>query len=297
MRFEVGCWYNFTIENLKYIPEQGEYYILRYESSGRKMLLKASYYVKYNYNISDKIECKIDKVNCSGQIFLEPRNPHYQEGKEYDFQIISTQDNTDGTFNIVVKDILDNDIQVLINNESYKKDQSTIKLLVEKIRKGILYLSEVNDSDVKTNLLINQIIELKLVTIISYNGEDYYSLSNGKVIVSRLKYEHYKYYGFELGANIKCLIIEFEKNGMLKVEPENPWYRIGQSYEFIINSIEEFTNLDGEKESSIIVLDASGRKCGISIFSQKYHFRVGKSIHCTVKGFRKGRPQLEIDPE
>ena len=54
MKFEVGSWYFFKIEKVSDIPEKGIHYVLQHES-GRKMLLNAQYYVKYDFVIGQTI--------------------------------------------------------------------------------------------------------------------------------------------------------------------------------------------------------------------------------------------------
>lgn len=296
MKFEQGIFYTFKISGIVDIPEKGDHYILVHES-GRKMLLKSEYYVKYNYEIGQIIECKVDKVNCTGQVFLEPKHPHYIEGQEYFFKKETIKENADKSLSLVVKDLFDNEIELYVNqNQTYLfKDQ--IPLKVERIKKGFPILSFPQIQEAIANNHLSQLIEFKISAIVVENSEEYYSLEDslGK-IATRLKVKHYKHYGFNVGQKCYCSVIGTNPNGLIQVEPENPWYKIGESYIFKINSIECYIDLDDKEAKSIILLDKANNKCGITLSeAELQQIGVQSEIRCKVIGFRKGRPQLEID--
>ena len=295
MKFQVGSWYSFIIENISDVPEKGSHYVLKHES-GRKMLLKVQHYVKYNFIVGQTIECRVDKVNCTGQVFLEPRHPYYNEGSLYGFKFLGIKSNEDNTLSQLVKDSFDNEIQVFLST-MYELIASEVILKVEIIKKGIPILSIPTVQNISNNLDDLDIISLKVVAIVTENSEEYYSLADGsKNIKSRLKVKHYKHYGLKVGSSIICQKRGYDSNGLIIVEPENPWYKIGESYLFKINSLENYTDLDGEEVKSVIVLDANNNKCGVIINSELLK-QIDKQIEvkCKVVGFRKGRPQLEID--
>lgn len=296
MKFEQGIFYTFKILGIIDVPEKGDHYILLHES-GRKMLLKSEYYVKYNYEIGQNIDCKVDKVNCAGQVFLEPRHPHYIEGHEYSFKKETIKENVDKSLSLVVKDLFDNEIELFLNQSQANLINDQISLKVEKIKKGFLVLSYPQTQDTTENKHFPELIEFKIVAIIVENSEEYYSLEDnlGKII-SRIKVKHYKHYGFKVGHKCYCNIIGYNSNGLVQLEPENPWYKIGESYYFKINSIENYLNLEDKEVKSLIVLDKANNKSGI-VLSETEIQQIGTQteVRCKVIGFRKGRPQLEID--
>ena len=85
MVFKEGEWYNFKIINQIDIPDKGNQFVLQH-TSGRKILLPADNYVKYNFAIGSSIDCRVDKINCTGQIFMEPKHPFYTIGDVYTFK-------------------------------------------------------------------------------------------------------------------------------------------------------------------------------------------------------------------
>jgi hypothetical protein len=296
MRFKIGSWYSFIIESIIDIPEKGNHFVLRHES-GRKMLLDSRYYVKYELNLGQTLACRVDKLNCAGQVFLEPKHPHYNEGSIYSFDYLGVKQNEDKTTSILINDTLNNEIQVLLNSNLEQRIDGQVQLKVERIKKGIPILSCPLIYNKPTCENVSGTIYLKVVAIITENLEEYYSLAdNTGKIISRLKVKHYKHFGYEIGSNILCQKRDNDLNGLMLVEPENPWYKIGESYIFIVSSIENVTNLDGEEIFTIILLDNFSNKCGISVSVEQMKQFVNKTeIKCVVIGFRKGRPQLEID--
>ncbi len=296
MKFEQGIFYTFKILGIINVPERGDHYVLLH-GSGRKMLLKSEYYVKYNYEIGQYIDCKIDKVNCTGQVFLEPRHPHYIEGKEYLFNKISIQKKIDNTLNLLVKDLFDNEIELFINQNQANLNDEKISLKVERVKKGLPILSFPKTQEVIANKYLSELIEFIIIASVIENSEEYYSLEDslGR-INTRLKVKHYKHYGFKIGQRCFCRVIGTNANGLMQVEPENPWYKVGESYVFKINSIESYIDLEDKEVKSIILLDNANNKSGI-VLKEKEIQQIGaqNEIRCKVIGFRKGRPQLEID--
>jgi len=296
MKFEQGIFYTFKILGIIDVPEKGDHFILLHES-GRKMLLKREYYVKYNYEIGQKISCKVDKVNCNGQVFLEPKHPNYIEGQEYFFKKEAIKENADKTLSLVVKDLFDNEIELFLNQTQANLVTDLILLKVERIKKGFPVLSFPQTQETFENNHFSELIEFRIIAIVVENSEEYYSLEDSLgEITSRLKVKYYKHYGFKVGHKCNCKVIGYNSNGLMQVEPENPWYKVGESYIFKINSVESYLDLEDKEVKSVIVLDKANNKSGI-VLSEDELQQIGaqNEVRCKVIGFRKGRPQLEID--
>lgn len=297
MRFEEGLWYSFTISGLIDIPDKGEFYVLTHES-GRKMLLKSSFYTKYNFSIGQNIECRIDKVNCSGQVFLEPTHPIYSEGNLYSFPLIKVNKEEKSLLNATVKDVFDNEIDVFIPQIKRYKINESILLKVVQVKKGVAVLQQ-DKPEVITTLekQIGKKMKLRITNITKYNSEDYYILTEENIDKAKLKVKHFKKYGFAIGDEISCQVTGFDLNNSIVVEPVNPWYVVGKSYLFKVDSIVEYVDLEGNISYNVIVFDIVKNKCGVKVDDLAVT-RISKmnKIKCKVKGFRKGRPQLEIDP-
>ncbi|NVO09498.1 MAG: hypothetical protein HXX16_06005 [Bacteroidales bacterium] len=297
MKFEEGIWYSFSISGIVDIPDKGEHFILLHDS-GRKMLLRTDYYVKYNYALGQIIECRVDKVNCTGQVFLEPKHPHYNDGQVYSFDIIRIFLDEESLYNAKVKDVFSNEIDVYLYQTDGLQTKKNIMLQVVQVKKGLPILCDIQKG--KSEIIefdYGKEIKLKVKSVKKYNSEDFYILYDGDTIKTKIKVKYYKNYGFDIGDEVICEIIGIESNNyFIVVEPKNPWYKIGNVYTFTKIGIEKYAGLEEDKAKVMIVLDNNGNKCGVPINKTiATSLQERDKIECRVIGFRKGRPQLEID--
>lgn len=104
-----------------------------------KYLIPFDYYKSYGFIKGQKIKGWIDKINCSGRIFIEPFHPYYNVNHVYNFDFVRISDNANQS-KIIVSDIFNNEIEIdnsVFNNNLPLK----IACRVDKIKKGKLYLS------------------------------------------------------------------------------------------------------------------------------------------------------------
>lgn len=286
MVFKEGEWYNFKIINQIDIPDKGNQLVLQH-SSGRKILLPTDNYVKYNLTIGSSIDCRVDKINCTGQIFMEPKHPYYSIGDVYTFKILAINDKDNL---IEVGDVLGNKIEVFSN---YFIDCAIneIPLKVINIKKGkpqlaFPTLNESIDIELYSSILAN------VDAVVAINNENYYRLRVLSKYVSLLKVKHYSSYGFKVGDSLECKYIGVNPDDTLKLEPINPHYKIDEIYQFKIEDFEVVADIENDSVIIAEVLDINQKKCGVKLPNTNYS--KGQIINCKVVGYRKGRPQLEI---
>lgn len=75
-KLEEGKEYEFFVEKLLPLPD-GNYFIL-VDKQNCKYLLPQQYYTNYPITVGTYIFCNVNKINCNGKIFLEPRHPIYK---------------------------------------------------------------------------------------------------------------------------------------------------------------------------------------------------------------------------
>ncbi len=143
MKLVEGKYYQFKVLKTVNLPDEGDFYMLRHKS-GRRMLLPIEPYNKYCIGGNSTIECKVDKINCTGKVFLEPRHPVYTEGETYEFTVhkVDIKDiNLNNT--ITVHDVFNNEIQVNwpTNNSQLPEIGTNIKLQVDRLKNGIPILN------------------------------------------------------------------------------------------------------------------------------------------------------------
>ena len=133
--FSEGNWFPFRVHNCVQLQD-GEYYYVLQDINGLKHFLPAEFYENYGFTIGDAILCRIDRINCTGRIYLEPKHPHYSEGEIYHFEVINSTNSGLNNF-LVVKDISGNSIEVhLCGNEKIEtNDKNLVQCFVKSIRK------------------------------------------------------------------------------------------------------------------------------------------------------------------
>jgi len=132
-----GEWFPFRIHKFVQLQDEEWYYILE-DINGLRHFISAEYYKKYGFHPGDRINCKIDKINCTGRIFLEPRHPFYNEGETYLFDVVKYPDDNDPK-NIIITEIFGNTIKVPLSMNVNSEVNAEIKLrcIVKSIKKGI----------------------------------------------------------------------------------------------------------------------------------------------------------------
>ncbi|HDP74842.1 MAG TPA: hypothetical protein ENN49_03050 [Bacteroidales bacterium] len=294
--FSEGEWYSFTVTKVIDLPGSGKQFVLTHES-GKKLLLPCQFYVKYNISVNSNIKCRVDKINCTGQIFIEPAHPVYRIGGTYSFRIKQiTHSVFEEAQNLTVCDIFDNEIEVLVPKGTIGTGQAEVTLKVLGIKKGVPILSARAKWDICPDTFsIGLEILLSLSKVVVIQSEEYYLLKATSKCIALLKVKHYKHYGFKEGIPIIARYRGTDSKGFLMVDPEHPFYKVGGVYQFEIAAIEEDYSQELDKGKVAAVYDRFGMKCGVQI-EDASTYGIGKSISCRVLGYKKGRPQLEIVP-
>lgn len=296
MKLNEGEIHDFQVIKLVNIPDEGDFFMLRHHS-GRRLLLPCNTYKNYDIKLSENIKCRIDKVSCTGKVYLEPEHPFYKESQEYEFEISKIEYREDGPSALYVTDCFGNLIKVLVSKEFQVHIGKKVNLKVERLKKGVPLLTTPIDADRNEELraLIGKRFEFDVVGI-SKNDEndEVYILKNSYGHGAEIKIKHFRNYGISVGYSITCEVYGFSHWGILKVEPENPFYKLGEIYEF---EIEKNNPLDqnSDEEDEFFALDKYGNKCGIRIRSEILSKMQQKTrAKCRVTGYRKGRPKLEL---
>lgn len=133
---------------------EGEYYIFKYlncitmddnnkymvfeDEFGTKYFIEYEPYRNYSLKILSEIKCFVDKINCTGRVFLEPEHPLYVAGESYFFTIKSVFSNEDGLILSVV-DCFENLINLETNGNYLPNQDQEGQILakITQIKKGI----------------------------------------------------------------------------------------------------------------------------------------------------------------
>jgi len=299
-KFKEGETHLFTIDGFTEIPGTEEsFYILRNQSGG-KHLLKSNHYKHYNLKVDQEIKCKIDKINCSGKIYLEPQNPIYKAGQTYSFDFIKIIDHVNSVGEnekaAVVRDQFgietlcslpyDFDINVPI---------AELKCKVLRIKKGQLFLSYFESNKINSEIEIGQILSFTVKEIKQLEEQtEYYILKDEFDNSYSLKKDMYQHYGFIIGDTIKCTTTKYNTDGHIKIEPVHPYYKVGEYYLFkYLKTITEIDPL-GNKESVILVSDYFNVDTKVRSQNIDANQKFGEFVECRVDGIRKGKAILSL---
>ena len=296
MKLNEGEIHSFQVINIVTIEGEGDFYVLRHNITGRRLLLPVEPYSKYSIKKGQQITCRVDKVNCTGKVFLEPKHPYYEEGKSYPFDIVSKQNEGNNLY-YIVSDCFENQIKIPFNENNLKIEGEKLFLKVDRIKKGVplfpslILNSELQDSTLRIIGRKNS-FKVKRITQDTY-GKESYLLESTEGYQAFIRVKHFCEYGIKVGNTILCEVISVKTDNSLEVEPVNPYYKINEVYSFKIIDNQLHNNEDDF--TVISVIDDYDIKSSFKILATKYLTNKNKTrALCRVIGFRKGRPKLEL---
>lgn len=111
-KLEEGKRYPFKVFNLVTLQDERAYFILE-DPYGIRHLLPSWLYTRYDIKPGQEISCIVDKINCTGRVYLEPDHPYYSKGCDYKFELNSVQVNDHRKkTRLITTDIFENKIEV-----------------------------------------------------------------------------------------------------------------------------------------------------------------------------------------
>lgn len=291
MKLKEGERYDFLVEKTVRVGEN-DYYLLKGPHGG-KYLLAARHYMHYGIQVNSTVNCRVDKINCRGEVFLEPANPYYEEGRVYDFKIRGrdVRVNEDGELTpvLLLDDKSGNELIMPINmTGNYDPEKSDhVSLPVKKINKGRIILtasSEKTGGDrIEEDLVYEFFIYDRKKGL---DGRHYFLIRDQQNAHHIIPADQYSYYGLETGKAFRGRFIRYHAAGKYKIEPLNPYYKPGEVYEFDL--VSEST-LPGKEGKLLIVADKHGLRHDVHVPAD---YCPGTKLHLRVEKIRKGWPLL-----
>lgn len=287
-----GNLYSFLVEKLLTMPDGESSYVLR-GPDNRKFLIPAVRYLKYGIIPGKDISCRIDKINCKGEVFLEPVNPWYSENRHYQFEVVEYRVMKSSRIRqgrvMMVKSITGDIIPVPIpQGKEFPQPGETISLFVQRISKGQLHLV-IEKGQVSLEHLDTEVdYEFEVTgTETDIDGEEYFIVEDQLGVTHIVKKRYYGYYGLREGVKFRGRVVKYVEDGSKMIEPENPFYTPGQFLE-----IEIARNEKNRADGSYYI-------AGSDRFGQSHEFRTvskikSEKILARVLKIRKGKPLLEL---
>jgi hypothetical protein len=289
-----GNWYNFKIVKSIDIADE-EYFVLETPLKTRILLPQEPYHL-YHFSINQSILCKVDKISCSGKIYLEPKHPYYQINNTYLFnfvEIINVHNLYFQPFKFVVlKDKLNQLVYLPLWTENVQFPK-LIELRVVRIRKSkVIALPNFEPFDYTP--IDGEWKQLTLINAFDMPDEGAFYLFEDELKKWHLAPK--KYFGKELlpiGYNVRAITSKNRTNNYYHFEFEHPRYSFGSEVDFDIVSNNK---IDFEKDNSVwqVSLNINGESQLVTLpLSCKTN---EKMIKLKVGLIRKGKLTLEPIP-
>lgn len=300
-RLNEGQTYPFTIlKSLTFSPDES-YLVLR-DPLGFKILMPEKYYSRYGFQTGQQILCRVDKVNCNGRIFLEPQHPHYKEGNIYDFEVVDAgykmNNLQQDVYTILVKDLLGYEWKVFTNSDrTFKQKPAIVSCSLQRIKKGRLYLSLAGETPQRQILLPGNTYRFRIVReeAGAAPGKSCLILEDpfgGRHTLVKKYYSHYKP---GLKDHINCKVMHLSIDGSLVLEPEHPCYKIGDTYDFVVDRMEELVFSDGFRQKVMVLKDCFDEDVKLQVDDQWANSLINRlCITARVVNIYKSRLELEL---
>jgi len=295
--FEEGQEYEFTVINRLSLPPDDDIFLVLISPFQTRHLLAEKHYVHYNIMAGQKIKCRIDKINCSGKIYLEPEHPFYKEKQMYDFPVkrAETIVNSSGKPEkmLVVADCWNNDVYV--NASGMDTNIKHIKCSVDRIKKAKLYLTPAACMRKQVNYDMDRVYTFLVDCIVTLaEDEEYYVLKDESGNLHYLRKKYYKDYGLIPGSQVCARFTSTPSAYRHYLEPIHPRYKPGNIYEFMYKGIESYINESGEEVKKLIVSDGTGNDYFVNCNDWLQPETLpGQALSCLLKNMRMGRLVLE----
>ncbi len=262
------------------------------DPNGIKHLLKKKLYEKYGIKPGMTINCHIDKINCSGKIFIEPEHPLYENEGIYDFDVCGKK-NENGDEFILISDVFDNILQIpAVDFKAGIKQGDKVKCKVITVKKGIPLVLPLNAVPDFSGFIEGRKYSFKVTGVKKYSDRlEFYILVDGKGKQFPLRKKFYRDYGFKQGDTVKCTFKRHNKEAFL--EPVHPFYNIGESYDFTVIGEDFIYKYPEGKEEAVVLFNKYGKEILIPKKNTGNANFGLTSVRCTVKDIIKGQPVLD----
>ena len=287
--------YKFRVLRLLTLPDDSRSWLLTHDGEDR-YLLPAEYYGDYGIVAGNEIICRIDKINCTGRIFLEPENPFYREKHKYRFSFLR-EEPLEGSGDSNLKRLIFAGVNDDIHSSIIHSDTvplnpgDDVDVIINKIKKGRLFFEPLCLAE-QVFMREGEVYQFKATGISKENILD--AQGPGGVMAS-LDLRHYRDHGLFPGRVFRAHFRKWNEKGYPLIEPEHPFYKPGETYTFRVLREELPDHHYKDKLQVLIVEDCFRNE--IKVFTGQSLNESGKlpgEVLCRVERLKKGMPVLKI---
>jgi hypothetical protein len=283
-----------VLHEIEMPPDNEGWYVLESEYGSRHLILK-EYYSHYELFPGKEIICRVDKVNCSGKIFLEPINPFIKNGESLLFDIVSSLEHIN-SFGEKEKLLSLTDPwgkQAFLNvDQQFGIDGNKILCRIERVKKGNLLISDPARKYFGEGRIPDAGQPFKIDGIISLSPNlEYYILSQGNSL-HYLRVKYFTNYGFHKGDLIEARVLGPAGLYQHYLEPLHPFYTPGETYLFDYVRTEELPEVKEHHTYNLIVKDLLGHEYALQRSGNEPPWI--KKVVARVSEIRMSKCQLEF---
>ena len=292
MRLEESKKYNFQVTKTVRFEEE-TYFVLK-GPDNRRYLIPSARYSGYDIGLKKTIHCRVDKINCNGEVYLEPEHPYYREGGTYEFSVIERDtriDRSGRSHGVIIASGFAG-VEVVVPDEYFGTRMispgNKVRLLIERITKGQIIVAGASDEKRSIGSEKERYTLFHIDDVVKgIDNRSYFLVTDPSDDKHSIPYEYYKHYGLKKGSDFRGRFIRYRKNADIRIEPENPFFKVGEVYDFTVS---ELIKVSGKTNCIVIVTDPYGynhRIIGSATFTP------GEPVRLKVEKIRKGWPQLK----
>ncbi len=296
-KLKEGEWYSLKI--VKHIEFEEEWYFVLETPFKTRITMLSEPYKSYSFKIGEEIQCKVDKVSCSGKIYLEPEHPFYKVDNTYSFEFMESKtieslygDTLDVLY---FKDKLNNSIEIP-SWKSFLAPEKYINLKVLRIKKAQL-IAFPEDSpfitlyDDKQKLSLTFIEKFKNQT-----GDIVYLVVDQLGGLNIIPAKYFSLIEIPQNFKLNAIAVKHPTNNFFYIEPEHPKYKKGNTYPFVVKDIKVNRNTLNDNnipEISLILKDDIFEEYKMVSFIENPP-KLGDTMLLITLGIRKGVLQLQM---
>lgn len=294
--FKEGQEYVFFVTGKAKLPPDDEEFFILKSTNGSRHLLKTEFYQDYRIEEGAELTCRVDKINCSGRIYLEPRHPYYETGNDYPFVVNALREieNSEGKTELMAE-MLDAFGNTVLIPAGAAKPGDQLMCRVSRIKKGRLYLLLPDERPTLIPHAGEQIVSVTIAGLETRaRGEEFYKVRDASGRISFLRKKYYESYGFKNGMLIQCRIISEAPALGIYLEPVHPFYYPGMKEVFTFSRLAEIPDVDGKNQYRIFVSGYDGREHTMYCpESDPLSMNAGDRFMCLVRDIRQSKLILE----
>ena len=295
--FEEGSWYPFIVVKEIQLPDESLAWLIA-DDHEVKYMLPSRFYNDYGIRPGDQIRCRVDKINCTGKIYLEPEHPYYRQGRTYTFDVVSKSTQPDRYDDMRVfwhvRDIFGKEMVIPAPGD-YRcpNPPKIVHCKVLRIKKGQLHLAHVHNIKIVNTLSVGFWYEFEVFeTGHEFDHESWIILNGPDGQKYTLKNKHYKNYGMETGDRINCEVVGLDEDEQAILEPDHPFYKKGQQYTFPLADADDDLRDYQPTDNEVVVKDIFQNLIILDKTIEEKHSLISNRVHRKVAAIRKGIPLL-----